>query len=622
MKKLFKWVGMLAGILVLLAILLVISLATFVSPNRFKSLLAEKVKDYTGRQLIIDGDLSWTIFPSLGVKTGHVVLKNPTGFEQGIFAEITDATISIKLMPLWHKKIESSGIRLDGMKLHLIKNSQGQVNWDFKTDNTSERAGNTTNSETHAKSPLAAIAISGLTITRSNITWTDEQKKQFISLEKFNLQAKNINLLKPFPISSEFNVVNTLNSMKSEIRLSTDVSLNLAAQVFSFRNVEVNARTQKNKQTMNITVAGDVMADMANQTLQWENFKAKSGNLMLNGKINISNLMTNPTTAGHLQVAPFDLRKWLQDSGHDVAAIQVLKNVSGEVDFIPVPKAIAIKGKFVIDDVVVNKIKIDHVTIPLKYQNGVISLTPVNASFYQGKWTGDVKIDLNSAAPQFALFATLSHFDIAALMQDLSPKQKLTLAGDGNIDMQVSSIGNDKNAILKNLNGSGHFNFMNGILQGVDINYLIASATSMATKQRSSLSNTNQTKFGDLKGSFAIHNGVVANDDLLMNSTDFSTKGQGTIDLINQKINYHLQTLVNQVSNDSKKQWFNLYGLPIPVLMTGNLKNPQIRLDADALTKIMAEEQVQKVKTQLQEKIEKGKIPEKAGKFLQHLLGH
>src|SRR5580700_10236697 len=121
MKKTIKWIGIIIGMVLLLAILLIVSLATFVNRNRFKPLLAEKVKHYTGRQIIIDSDLSWTIFPTFGVKTGHVVLKNPEGFDQGIFAEVKNVTVSIRLMPLWHKKIESNGIKLDGMKLHLIK---------------------------------------------------------------------------------------------------------------------------------------------------------------------------------------------------------------------------------------------------------------------------------------------------------------------------------------------------------------------------------------------------------------------------------------------------------------------------------------------------------------------
>lgn len=617
MKKTIKWIGITAGMVLLLTILLVISLATFVNPNRFKPLLAEKIKHYTGSQLIIDSDLSWTIFPTFGVKTGHMVLKNPDGFDGGIFAEVKNVTVSIKLMPLLHKKIESNGIKLEGMKLHLIKNSQGKVNWNFQEE--SPKTSSTISSEEHAKFSPLAVAILGLTISDSEITWTDEQKKQSISLEDFNLFAKDINLLKPFPVSLKFTLVNTAKALHSKVSVNTNASLNIDAEVFSFRNIKIITHTEQNKHSIEVTLTGDVMADLAKQTLQWENFHARSANLTLTGKVSVANLSTNPITTGHLQLAPFDLRKWLKDSGQDIAMIQVLKNVSGEVDLIPVEKSIALKGKLVVDEIDAGHVKVTNVMIPIRYNQGILSLTPISASFYQGKCSGDMNIDLNAAMPHVALIASLSRFNVAALMQDLSPNQKLTLAGNGNIDIKMTTLGGGKQTMLKNMNGQGHFSSANGALKGIDINYLISSATAKVTKKESSASNTKQTNFDELKGSFVIHGGVIGNNDLVMSSTDFVTKGQGSIDLMNQTIDYRLQTWLTQMGQG--KQLMNLYGLAIPIRITGSLKTPQMGLDIDALTKLIAEQQVQKVKTQLQERIEKGKIPEKAGKFLQNLLG-
>src|SRR5690348_13987385 len=121
--KLLKIIAGLLGIVVLIGILALVLLVTFVSPNRFKPLIIDQVKKYTGRDLVIDGDLSWTIFPSLGVKVGHLELNNPTGFKQKTFAEIDSATVGVKLFPLLHKHVESSGVTLSGMKLYLIKNA-------------------------------------------------------------------------------------------------------------------------------------------------------------------------------------------------------------------------------------------------------------------------------------------------------------------------------------------------------------------------------------------------------------------------------------------------------------------------------------------------------------------
>ncbi len=619
MKKIVKWIAIVVGMVVLLAILLVVSLATFVNPNRFKPLIAEKIQSITGRQLIIDGDLSWTIFPTFGVKTDHIVLKNPAGYDQAIFAEVKHVTLSVRLMPLWHQKIESSGISLDGMKLHLIKNSQGQANWDFQEENA-KTSSTITSSAGHAKPSLLAVAISGLTISNSEISWTDEQTKQFISLEKFNLYAKDFNLLKPFPVSSKFILINPTQALKSEVQINTHVSLNRDAEVFSFRNVEVVTHTEQNKQSIHATFAGDVMADLAKQTLQWENFHARSNDLNVTGKISVANLMTNPVTTGHLQIASFDLRKWLQASGQDVATLQGLKNVEGEFDLIPAPKSLAINGRLVVDEVVTHHIKVTNLKIPIRYSQGIVTLAPISASFYQGKLEGSVSVDLNTALPRFTIFANLNRFNVATLLQDLSPKQKLTLAGNANMDIKATTLVGDKKTLLKNLDGSGHINSDNGVLQGIDIHYLISNATAKLTKKDTLASNTKQTKFNALNASFVIQAGVVSNTDLVMSSTDFMTKGQGTVNLIHQTMDYHVKTELNQIALSNNQQ-FNLHGLAIPVRIVGSLQDPQIGLDTEALTKFIAEQQVQKVKAQLQERIEKGKITEKAGKFLQNLLG-
>ena len=73
---------------VLLAIVLVIvvgigALLALVDPNQFKPLLSEQVKKATGRDLVINGDIGWRFFPSIGFSLGETEFKNPQGFAEG-----------------------------------------------------------------------------------------------------------------------------------------------------------------------------------------------------------------------------------------------------------------------------------------------------------------------------------------------------------------------------------------------------------------------------------------------------------------------------------------------------------------------------------------------------------
>ncbi|GAL09556.1 AsmA protein [Vibrio astriarenae] len=73
MKKLF----IALGVIVVVLIGAVIALVTLVNPNQFKPLIVEQVQKNTGYELVIEGDLGWTFFPSVGLSIGRTELKNP-----------------------------------------------------------------------------------------------------------------------------------------------------------------------------------------------------------------------------------------------------------------------------------------------------------------------------------------------------------------------------------------------------------------------------------------------------------------------------------------------------------------------------------------------------------------
>lgn len=71
----------------ILAIVLVIvvgvgALLALVDPNQFKPLITEQVKKATGRDLVINGEIGWRFFPSIGFTLGETEFRNPAGFAE------------------------------------------------------------------------------------------------------------------------------------------------------------------------------------------------------------------------------------------------------------------------------------------------------------------------------------------------------------------------------------------------------------------------------------------------------------------------------------------------------------------------------------------------------------
>lgn len=129
MKKLFLFVAALL-IVVLGAIA---ALVILVNPNQFKPLLVEQTKKQTGLDLVIEGDIGWQFFPSIGFELGKTELKNPSGFSSPNLFKVDSVGIDVSVMPLFDKQLQIGNIRLDGAEVHLETLKDGRSNLDSLT---------------------------------------------------------------------------------------------------------------------------------------------------------------------------------------------------------------------------------------------------------------------------------------------------------------------------------------------------------------------------------------------------------------------------------------------------------------------------------------------------------
>jgi len=129
MKKLFLILAAPIAVVAMAAIALV----TLVNPNQFKPLITEQVAKQTGLELVIEGDIEWQFFPSIGFSLGKTELKNPQGFSQENLFKVESVGIDISVMPLLDKVLQIGDVRLDGAEFHLETRKDGQKNIDALT---------------------------------------------------------------------------------------------------------------------------------------------------------------------------------------------------------------------------------------------------------------------------------------------------------------------------------------------------------------------------------------------------------------------------------------------------------------------------------------------------------
>lgn len=127
--------------LVVLLIAAVLIGPSFVDWNGQKALITEEARKFTGRTLVIDGDVSLSLLPSPALSAGSVRLANIDGGSAPAMAELESLEVQVALMPLLRGKIQVQSVVLVQPKILLEVLPDGRRNWDFTPPDQAEASG-------------------------------------------------------------------------------------------------------------------------------------------------------------------------------------------------------------------------------------------------------------------------------------------------------------------------------------------------------------------------------------------------------------------------------------------------------------------------------------------------
>jgi AsmA protein len=634
MKKWLKIIVSVVTVTLLVAVCAIGLLITFVNPNQLKPFVSNEIKKYTGMTVNIGGDLAWSFYPYLGVKVGHIEFNNPPGFQQKLLAELNSLTVSVRLLPLLHARIESDGMTLNGLKINLIKNAAGQLNWQsLSVPQTSiPQQNSSAEPSTQAVKNIVGLAISGVDITNASIQWIDEQKNQRVLIDQLNVDAKNIGASRPFPIKIRFHFAKTNPVLSGEIQIESKVSLQWDKQYYRFMSTQLSGKIHRNNQNLNINTQMNVLIDRGLQRIECQNLRGTMADVNWTGKLEIKKFETQPIVTGHVKTETFTLQNLLSKLDVSPADAPKAKNMYADFNFTfdtaknaaSTLQNLTLYGLIKSDDLQLQKIKATDLVVQVKLEAGFLKLTSISALFYQGNLQSDATINLNPAIAQLAVNAKLTNIHTESLLADLKSDRALTVSGVGDVELQLTSTGLDGRTLLNNLNGASQFKLNEGILKGIDVSYWVANAQAIAKQKTFTGTDTHQTPFGVLTGTAAIQNGVISNHDLFLDSPRYDTRGKGTIDLNKQQIDFLLEIAAKGAADD-RKNLANLYKLTIPIRIVGQLNQPHISVDVGEIAKQVAKQQIDKVKEDVGNKIQKQideKLPEVGNKLLKSVLGN
>ena len=223
--KVLKWLLWLVLFVVVVAVGGAIFVVTTVNPNDFKPQISQKVEDFTGRKLELNGDISWRFYPWVGVTMNKFSLSNREGFEPANMLQAEYVDVQLKLLPLLSKQIEVGKIKLQAPIINLSVNSAGETNWDDLTGADEAAVADSTTPGQEAGAMVGGLVIQGVDISKGEIEWRDDAAGQQFNLREFELVTDEIQTGEPIGFDLKAKLTGT------DIPDTADISLNGALRI-------------------------------------------------------------------------------------------------------------------------------------------------------------------------------------------------------------------------------------------------------------------------------------------------------------------------------------------------------------------------------------------------------
>ncbi|WP_077599342.1 AsmA family protein [Salinivibrio kushneri] len=203
-----------------------------INPNQFKPLLVEQVKKQTGYDMVIGGDIAWQFWPSLGFSVEDVAIKNRPGFDEPDLMRLSQARLSVDVLPLMSQTLQVGEITLQDPHVFIQTLSNGESNLTTtsqaaapQTEPTPESDSSSETTSTEAKT--WNVSLQGLSVANASVVVKDDQAGTMTALRDVDLEVGNLatDVWTPLSLSlrGEQNDARFAVEGQGELKLASDV---------------------------------------------------------------------------------------------------------------------------------------------------------------------------------------------------------------------------------------------------------------------------------------------------------------------------------------------------------------------------------------------------------------
>lgn len=624
------------GLILLVLVVLVIG-AAFILPavipaSAYRDRVEAAAGDALNRPVALAGDVSLTILPRVQVVARDVTIANAEGFSDEPFAQMGEMRVGVELIPLLSRRVEITEFVLVDPVIRLEQRAGGN-NWTF-ADPEAAPAPAAPAGDGFVRQPGALpidASFGDVRIENASIFYSDgSQSREITGLDlaialpsldaptaidgslsadgeamTFDAELGSIRdffegRATPLTLSLGGNLVDV--SFDGEIPASEDIEFagDFSADIPSIRALAAFAGSPlpPGENLQRFAAQGRIEGTTSRlgltaRSIRFDEIRG-SGNLAadlsgsrprLTGRLDLDELNVNPylpapaedaTPASGGGIPPWS-EEAIDFAGLGIADADLSLNV----------------GRLQVRD-----IEVTDAALRAVVENRRLQAVLERISLYEGQGNVTIVANARTATPSFSLDASLAGLDALPFLDAAAGFDRL--AGTGAMTLSLATSGNSQAAMMRNLGGNGEFNFADGAIVGINIAQTIrnvsgfldraggaqAAQTSEEDSEQASVGERQETDFSSLGGTFAIANGRLTNNDLLMLSPLLRVEGQGWVDLPSQTLDYRLRPRA-VASIEGQGGSTDLQGIVVPIRFRGDFNNVGYGVDTEAVTRAL-----------------------------------
>ena len=312
------------GTVIVLPLITLVAILFFVldNPDAYKQQASDLVRQETGNQLVIDGDISWRFFPPIAIEVTNISLVDTAN--QAVIVSLKKASVDLELMPLlFDNELNISGLSIDGIVVDAQIDKDGTPNWSKSAAQTElqnspapttaaakDTAGEQQKDVTEPSTANSMnINIASVSLTNGQVSYTDARTEESYEVTITRLQTTALVTNKATDLTGQFLVKDNQAGIAADIKIDGSIMINDQLDVVTLKTFSISGDVDsKEYGLVPLAIEVDAIINSTEGTANVQSLKLNTMDIELTSNMTVTDMDNAPQIIGHIDINSFDAR--------------------------------------------------------------------------------------------------------------------------------------------------------------------------------------------------------------------------------------------------------------------------------------------------------------------------